>query len=168
MKQVEVYFEEIKRGLQEREDCVKQHLSDLHHAEKLRLVGKLDGLEQTLKVLDNFDAFEYSTENQIKMLKQTQTVEMMEHSLLNAKETSEFFTDKIESAQDIQLSEERLFLSRLIASNFKLQQGNCGHLFPAIVSEPRPTSSHLYQHTASTANKLRKVDSVTLLISNPS
>ena len=46
----------------------------------------------------------------------------MEQSLLNVKDTSEFFTDKIESAYDVQLSEEeRLFLSRLIASNFKLQ-----------------------------------------------
>ena len=40
--------------------------------------------------------------------------------MLNAKETIETNAEKIESMHEIQLSEERLFLSRLVASNFKL------------------------------------------------
>jgi len=53
-------------------------------------------------------------------------------------------------------------MSKLIASNFKTSPGYCGHLFPPVITEPKPTTSHLFQHTASTANKLRKTESTTL------
>jgi len=35
-------------------------------------------------------------------------------------------------------------MSKLIASNFKISPAYCGHLFPPVLTEQKPTTSNLY------------------------
>ena len=83
---IDAYFNEIKKGIQDRELCIKNHLAELHDIEQQRLILKMDSLHETQIELDKFDAFEYITESEVQMLGQTRIVEGMEQSLLIAKE----------------------------------------------------------------------------------
>ena len=47
LAQIDVFFNEIKKGIYEREICVKNHLAEIHDAEQQRLIMKMENLHDT-------------------------------------------------------------------------------------------------------------------------
>lgn len=47
LAQISVFFNEMKKGIQEREICVKNHLAELYDAEQQRLIMKMENLHET-------------------------------------------------------------------------------------------------------------------------
>lgn len=71
LAQIDVFFNEIKKGILERETCIKNHLTELHDSEQQRLNMKMENLHITQHELEKFESFEYSSESDVQMLGQT-------------------------------------------------------------------------------------------------
>ena len=65
--------------------------------------------------------------------------------------------EKLQSPTEVQILEEQIFLSKLVAPNFKGQVNVCSHLFVQNLLEKH---SSLVSHTISTANKVKKQESL--------
>ena len=63
-------------------------------------------------------------------------------------------SDRLFSLSLVQCAEEQLYLSKMIVPNYKGALTQSSHIFAPLQIDKQPPS--LYNHTASTANKIRK------------